>query len=192
MSGPAFLRIALISGAALAVFASPAYADESGWGAGVETVDDSELSDMRGGFRIPGTDIDVNLGAVVTTMMNGAPVLTTNVTWTDAGSIIDQTITDVGQSLNDLSPAQLEALGLAGLDGAGGIVISDAEGLTALVHNVAEGALQNIIVNAAAGRDIRQDIDVTLTLPGFEEIQRGLDVETFGIRISDDLQPYLD
>lgn len=185
-------RIALIAGAALAALATPAYADESAWGDGVETIADAEMDGLRGGFTVPGTNINVNLGAVVTTLMNGNPVLTTTVTWTDAGAIVDQTMADVGESLNELPPEAIAALGLTGLDGAGGIVINDAAGITALVHNVTEGALQNIIVNSATGRDIKQDIDVTLTLPGFETIQNSLALEQFGFHLNDDMYGFVD
>ena len=181
---------ALLAGVAMAAMASPAHAQE--WSDDIEVVALDEMDDLRGGFEIPGTNIELNLGAVVTTLMNGAPVLTTNITWTDAGAIVDQTMADVGRSLSEMSPAERAELGLDGLDGAGGLVINDAAGITALVHNVTEGALQNIIVNSATGRDISQNIDVTLELPGFEIIQDSLIRDYFGIHISDDMVGFLD
>jgi hypothetical protein len=98
----------------------------------------------------------------------------------------------VGRSLDQLSPEGRTALGLDGLDGAGGIVIEDEAGLTALVHNVTDGALQNIIINSATGRDLRQDVELTLELPGFDVIQDALSVELFGIRLGDDMRAFLD
>lgn len=174
----------LVSVALFAACAAPAHASE--WGDGVELINEAEMDDLRGGFEVNG--IQIGFGAVITSYMNGAPVLTTQLTWTDAGAIVEQTIADVGQRLEDLSPEQREALGVDGLGGASGIVIDDEAGMTALVHNIAEGALQNIIINSATGRDLEQDIDVTLTLPGFDAIQDSLVLERFGIRIADDMQ----
>ena len=48
-----------------------------------------------------------------------------------------------------------------------------------------------IIINNATGRDLSQQIDVTLTLPGFELIQESLAVERFGLRLTDDLNAFL-
>lgn len=173
-----------VSAALFAACAAPARADD--WGDGVELIDEAEMNDLRGGFQING--VEIGFGAVITSYMNGAPVLTTQLTWTDAGAIVEQTMADVGQRLEDLSPEQREALGVDGLQGASGIVINDESGMTALVHNIAEGALQNIIINSATGRDLKQDIDVTLTLPGFDAIQDSLVLERFGMRLADDLQ----
>jgi hypothetical protein len=178
------LRLVLFATAASAALCAPAYADEQGWG-DVEVMADSEMEDLRGGFEVGG--IEIGFGAVVTTILNGQPVLTTQLTITDAGRIVDQTMANVGQSLSDLTPGQRDALGLGGLDDASGIVIEDESGVTALVHNITEGALQNIIVNTATGRDISQDIDVTLTLPNFEFIQGEISLELFGMRLLDDM-----
>jgi hypothetical protein len=171
--------------ACVALIASPAYADKDPW-ADLDVMDAAELSSNRGGIAIaPG--IEVGFGAVVTTMVNGMPALQTQLTWTNTGAIVSQTITSAGQELSTLTPAQRDALGLGGLDSAGGMIINDANGVTALVHNVTEGSLQNIILNNAGGRDITQHIDVTLELPGFEAMQGLLSLERFGMRIDSDM-----
>lgn len=178
------LRLVLFAAAASAALCAPAYADEQSWG-DVEVMADTEMEDLRGGFVIGG--IEIGFGVVVTTILNGQPVLTTQLTITDAGRIVEQTMANVGQSLTDMTPEARDALGLGGLDDANGIVIEDESGVTALVHNITEGALQNIIVNTATGRDISQDIDVTLTLPNFEFIQGEIALELFGMRLLDDM-----
>ena len=185
------LRLALFTAAAFAAFAAPAYANDASayaddWGDDIEVMADDELGGLRGGFEVGG--ININFGATVTTILNGIPVLTTNITVTDGGRIVDQTIANVGTTLDDLSDEGRTALGLDGLgEDAAGVIIEDESGITALVHNVTEGALQNIIVNTATGRDISQDIDITLDLPGFEFIQGQLSVEHFGFRLQDDM-----
>jgi hypothetical protein len=183
MSACVGLRAVLL--ATVLVMASTASAHASEWGDGVEVMLDDEMDDLRGGFEING--MQIGFGAVVTSYMNGAPVLTTQLTWTDAGAIVEQTMANVGQRLEDMTPEARAALGVDGLDQASGIVITDEAGVTALVHNITDGALQNIIINSATGRDLAQDIDVTLTLPGFAAIQDSLVLERFGIHLTDDM-----
>jgi hypothetical protein len=174
---------ALLALSAPAAAAADANAGADAW-AGLEVLDDSDLADMRGGIAImPG--VDIGFGAVVTTYADGSPVLSTQLTWTDAGAIVDQTISLAGANIEAMSPEALAALGLDGV--AGGVIITDAEGVTTLVHNVTDGALQNIILNDANGRDIRQTVDITLTLPNFEAMQSALTLERLGMSLSADL-----
>lgn len=180
------LRLILFAAAASAALCAPAYANDAGWDEGIEVMADGEMDDLRGGFEING--IEIGFGAVVTTIMNGQPILTTQLTITDAGAIVDRTMADVGRNISDMTEDERTALGIDGLDDAEGVVIEDESGITALVHNVTEGALQNIIINTATGRDITQDIDVTLTLPNFEFMQGELELERFGMRLLDDMQ----
>jgi len=180
------LRTILLSAVAFVALAGPAWADESGWGDGIEIMAEDDLAAHRGGIAVNG--IEINFGAVVTTFVNGVPAMTTTLTVTDVGAIVEQAVGDIGQSIHDMTTEQLTALGLGGLEGSDGVIIDDADGVTALVHNVTDGALQNIIINSATGRDLSQEIDVTVELPGFELMQSQLLVERFGIHISDDLQ----
>lgn len=181
------MRALLLSTALFGLLASPAWADDS-WGNGIEVMGAEDLDAHRGGFAIG--DLNFNFGATVTTLVNGVPALVTTLTWTDVGSLVQQTVGNIGENIANMSAEQRAALGLAGLDSAGGIVIEDEAGVTALVHNVTEGSLQNIIINNATGRDLSQQVDVTLTLPGFELVQGALAVEMFGIRINDDMRSF--
>jgi hypothetical protein len=181
-------RLLLLCGVFMAALAAPAWADD-GWGDGIEVMSAEDLDAHRGGFEIAG--LNINFGATITTLVNGVPALTTVLTWTDVGAFVQETVGSIGQNVNTMTPEQLATLGIDGLENAGGVVIDDEAGVTALVHNVTEGSLQNIIINNATGRDLAQEIDVTLTLPGFELIQNALVVETFGIRLNDDLNMFL-
>jgi hypothetical protein len=182
------MRALLLSTVFFGLMAAPAWADE-GWGDDIEVMSAEDMDENRGGFEIGG--LNINFGATVTTLVNGIPALVTTLTWTDVGAFIEETVGDVGQNIADMTPAQLTALGLDGLENAGGVVIEDEAGVTALVHNITEGALQNIIINNASGRDLSQEIDVTLTLPGFEAMQDSLVVETFGIHLTDDMNIFI-
>lgn len=171
--------------AAVAAFDSPARADDE-WSSDVQIIADTEMEELRGGFEING--IEIGFGALVTSYVNGQPVLTTQLTWTDAGAIVNDTVSGLGQRLNDMPANARAALGLDGLEDAEGVVIEDSAGVTALVHNIADGALQSIIINNASDRTLSQDIDVTLTLPGFDATQGALQLERFGIRLEDDMR----
>ncbi|MEQ1808375.1 MAG: hypothetical protein ABL889_00515 [Terricaulis sp.] len=179
------MRTLLLSTAFMVMLATPAWADDS-WASDIEVMSAEDLDAHRGGFAIG--NLNINFGATVTTLVNGAPALVTTLTWTETGSVIQQTVGDIGQNIADMSVAQREALGLGGLENAGGLVIDDEDGVTALVHNVTGGALQNIIINNAMGRDISQEIDVQLELPGFEGLQAMFEVQRFAGWITDDIQ----
>lgn len=181
-------RAILLSSLLFTAFAAPAWADD-GWGDGIEVMTENDLEAHRGGFDVGG--FNINFGATVTTLVNGIPALTTTLTFTDAGAIVQETLGNIGQNIADLTPEQRETLGIDGMENAGGVVIADEAGVTALVHNVTEGSLQNIIINNATGRDLTQEIDVTVTLPGFELIEQALLVESFGIRLSDEMRGVL-
>lgn len=182
------MRALLLTGLFLAALSTPAFADD-GWGQEVEVMSADDLEAHRGGFSIG--NLNFNFGATVTTFVNGVPALVTNLTWTELGAFVDRTAGQVGRNISDMTPEQLNAMGLNGLSGLGGVVIEDEAGVTALVHNVTDGSLQNIIINNANGRDLAQQIDVTLTLPGFEMIQNELATEIFGMHLNDDLRPFL-
>lgn len=182
------MRAILLSGVFMALLASPAEAEE-GWGDNIEVMSAEDMDGHRGGFEIAG--LNVNFGATVTTLVNGIPALVTTLTWTDVGAFVEETVGGVGQNIADMTPDQLTALGLNGLENAGGVVIEDETGVTALVHNITEGSLQNIIINNATGRDLAQEIDVTLTLPGFEFIQGQLITERFGIHLTDEMNVFI-
>jgi hypothetical protein len=163
-------------------FCAPAYAADL-WD-GAEVVDDASLDDMRGGFSVGG--VEIGFGAVITTYSDGQMALATQLTWTQAGIIVAETFGNLGQTLESLTPEEQAALGLEAFAGAGGVVINDESGVTALVHNVTEGALQNVILNTASGRNLAQQVDVTITLPGFEAVQGMLSAELFGLRLDED------
>ncbi len=147
---------------------------------------DAELADMRGGFLTAG-GVVFDFGAIVRTYVNGALALETRLTWTPAGPVTEQTT----GSLPGWTPIvsdQVGALDLTGLPaGASGLVLNDENGTTALIHNVMNGQLQNMVLNAADGRDIRQDMQVMLTLPNFEDMQRDYSFDRIGTQISQDL-----
>lgn len=179
------LAHAICAAAALLVLTGPAHAMDDPF-AGIEIMDDGEMAEMRGGLRVS-DGLDIGFGAVITTYSNGAPVMQTHLNWTDAGEMIERTYGSIGAQIDTLPAEARAVLGIEGMTGAGGVVINDAQGVTALMHHITDGSLQNIIVNNASGRDLRQEIDVTLRLPNFEAMQGVFDIQRLGLRIDSDL-----
>jgi hypothetical protein len=86
----------------MAALTSPAFADTGAADDSVEVISDTEMDDLRGGFAIGG--MEIGFGAVVTSTLNGVPVLTTQLTLTDTGAILEQTLLAIGASLDSLTP----------------------------------------------------------------------------------------
>lgn len=157
--------------AAAVMFAPRAMAQETP-AFDLEPIADSELGDLRGGlFVIEGITFD--FGAVVRTTIDGKPALETRLTWTPDGMVIE-----------DLST--LTAGALPGLNG-WGLDLSDASGMTLVGHRLMGGELQGFILNAGDNRNISQDMEITLTLPGFDAIQRDILTDRLGMRIDMDM-----
>ncbi|WP_395646249.1 hypothetical protein [Terricaulis sp.] len=181
-------RLALLTVSAFLAFAPAAHAQDLAWADEVEVMNEADMNEHRGGFEING--IEFNFGAVITTYVNGVPALTTTLTWTDVGTFVQETVGDIGTQFENLTPEARAAMGLP--DTANGVVLTDASGVTALVHNITESSIQNIIINNASGRDLSQDIDVTLQLPGFEAMQNSLMLEHLGMQLHDEMSGLVD
>ena len=175
--------------AAALLLAQPAFSQDQPTSE-LTPLSDEELADMRGGFLTAG-GITFDFGAVVRTYVSGALALETRLTWTPTGPVTEQ----VSGGLPGWTPlpsgglgTQVGGLDLTGVpDGAGGLVLTDANGSTALIHNVMNGQLQNMVLNAADNRDIHQDMQILLTLPNFEAMQQEYSLDRLGAQITQDM-----
>lgn len=133
---------------------------------------DEALGDLRGGFfTVDGITFD--FGATVRTTIDGQPALEQRLTWTPTGA-----------TLEDISGMPSTALpGIGGV----GLNLSDAAGITLVGHRLVDGQLQGFIVNSANNRDIGQDIQIDLTLPGFDVVQKDMLTSQLGMRIDMDM-----
>ncbi len=140
--------------------------------AGVAPASEAELGQERGGF-ITAAGLTFDIGASVETTVNGTLALVSNISLTAAGQV--QQTTWINPNLANATPidahnaAQLAADGidLGGLANVTGVEIKQDSGLTAVLANLAPGALNNLVINTASGQTISQTTNITLTLPGF-------------------------
>jgi hypothetical protein len=109
----------------------------------------------------------------VRTMIDGQPALETRLVWTPDGVVVED--------LSALAGAPIPEFNGFGLS------ITDATGTTLVGHRLLDGELQGFIINTGDNRDIRQEMDITLTLPGFDAIQRDMLTDRLGFRINADV-----
>jgi len=133
---------------------------------------DKELGNLRGGF-LTAEGYTFDFGAVVRTTVDGQPALEQRLTWTPDGVVIE--------NASGIPASQLAGIGGIGLD------LSDATGTTLVGHRLVDGQIQGFIVNSGNNRDIGQDIQVNLTLPGFDMVQKNMLAGQLGMRIDMDM-----
>jgi hypothetical protein len=78
-------------------------------------------------------------------------------------------VTDMASALTSLLNNGIDLSGIS--DTAGGVALVDGDGATAMIHNVTSGQLQNLIVNSANNRNLRQDMELNLYLPDLAAMQ---------------------
>lgn len=149
----------------------------------------AELAELRGGFLVAG-GIQLDFGAVVRTYVDGQLALESRLQWTDQGAVTTQNLGSVPGAV-DLAGAMDQAL-KAGLDiealGSGqGVLLADGSGATALIQNIGRDGIQNVIVNNADGRNLRQEVEINLALPQLGALQAGSMRDRLSTQMSNDL-----
>lgn len=164
----------------------------------VEVIGTDELGEMRGGLSIAGLDIDV--GAVVRTIIDGTLALESHISLATANEIAAAINADTGSAVNAALPSGsgggTETVATANAGNSNGaarpadnvtiqssssavnlanpasVVINDAKGLTQVIHDVTRDRVVAAIVNQADRREIRQQVDIDITVSNFREFQR--------------------
>lgn len=152
-------------------------------------LDDEALDGMRGGFIVAG-GVEIGLGAVVRTLVDGQLALESTVTWTAGGPQV--TRAPAGGAVAADAASLHEAALNKGLN-LGAIARQDdvfflGGGGTAVVHRIDERSLQNLVVNVENNLSIRQEMEVTLTLPGYDAVQREIIGGLTGLQIGRDME----
>lgn len=156
---------------------------------GPRPMTDDDLAGARGGFMTAG-GFTFGFGVVVRSYVNEQLALKTQLTWTPTGPVTQQTRHDV-PGVQDLASAMagLVAGGvdLRGLQNVGGLAVIDSDGATAILHNITTSQLQNLIINNADNRNIRQDMELNLILPDLARIQADSRTQNYGSQILRDI-----
>lgn len=178
MSWDRALKILLLSATALTTASIAVRADEFD---NAKTIEDASLDDMRGGFMLD-NGLEVGLGAIVRTTIDGELALQTQLTWTQTGAVVTR---EVGASVTPTAPGSVSST--ITLPGATDDAFFVNAGETALIHRVTDGRIQNILLNTASGQDIRQQTEVTVTLSGFAATEQLTAQQQWGRTLGSDL-----
>lgn len=157
-----------------------AQAAEAAWPGETTPLDDVQLDGQRGGLRTP-TGVEFGFGAVVRTYVDGALALESQLTWTDQGAVRSLDARAAGAA-----PASVPGITLP--DGAktwSGVILPGDGGATAVLHDLDAGTVNNIILNTANNRNIRQETLVTLNLPSLDQVQKDAIAAQLTMRLSD-------
>lgn len=125
---------------------------------------DEELADERGGIKLP-TGLEVGFGASVRTFVDGALVLETRLVWTDQGAVQSQTPSAIGPGGQGVTLS-------GGAESLPGVVVPGVGGSTAVLHELDAARIANIVVNTANNRNIRQEVQIDLTIPELSQFQQ--------------------
>jgi len=143
-------------------------------------LNDSELAGERGGLATP-IGMDIGFGAVVRTFVDGELALESTLTWTTAGAATAVTAGAESRLLDNAAAA-----GLAAPEGAWrGVVLPGDGGETTILQDIGEGRIANLVVNTANNRDVRQDITVSLEIPGLAQLQSNFAADRMQLRLQD-------
>lgn len=161
---------------------------------GAQSLSDEELSGLRGGF-LTANGFTFGFGVVIRSYVNDQLALQTRLTWTPTGPVTEQIrgdapgLTDLASAMTSLLNSGIDLRGLSGTSG--GVALVSGEGATALIHNVTTGQLQNLIVNSASDRNLRQDMELNLYLPDLAAMQSASSAQQRAMQMTYDLNTSL-
>ena len=165
----------------------PESVDASAFEEGLRPLSDEELGAERGGLRTP-FGFDIGFGAVVTTLVNGEVAMETQLAWTDQGAVHSIT---AGSPMADLAQ---RAAGLGINVGQGdwtGTLVEGKGGGTAILHDLSQDRIASMILNTAEGVDVRQNIDIDLSISNLDQMQASLLAQQTQLQINDSVRAAL-
>lgn len=140
-------------------------------------IDDNALSQMRGGLRIGG--LDLQIGARMRTFIDGSLVLQSRLNLTESGLVpitpadipASQAITpeNVAWTRQDAIP---DGITLPDLPDARSVIVNDNKGLTVALQQASKDRILSVLVNTSNGRQIRHQLDLDITVANFREYQQ--------------------
>lgn len=117
--------------------------------------------------------------ATATAAPRSAPLQATTNTATPtapAPTATATTVTPVGEGSGALSISDLATLGLdvPGLEGSKGVLIEDHRGATLALHDVLRDRIASFVISRASGQDVRQELNIDVTIKNFKAQQEVL------------------
>jgi hypothetical protein len=134
-----------------------------------------ELAAQRGGIATP-FGVDIGFAATVSAYVDGELALQTRLTWTDQG-VMTQRAGSLAPSLAAALPSGVTSASLQGLDG----------GSTQFIQQLTSDRIVGAIVNSSSNQNLRQDVDVTLTLPQLPQLQQQINASQISSRLQSSL-----
>lgn len=145
-----------------------------------------EMAHLRGGFKVAGLELE--FGASVRTVIDDVVRLETIVHFTKNGLVsstrnLTQTIANAAGARGvQAGTMSIRYLGSGGtqLDFSGlgerisGVVLSDAQGLTAAIYNVTDGQIITTVINQASHRHIHVEMNLRINVKNFSEYSASL------------------
>jgi hypothetical protein len=132
----------------------------------VEVLSDDAMSAERGGFVVGG--LAVNLGAEIRTFIDDQLVVRTNINWQDGVAETRREVSDLVTRVDTsgLNDGMLQTGSITMRVGTSEVLLAN-NGDTAIVFRP-DAPLQSAIINTASGVNIRQEIDATIDLAGYD------------------------
>lgn len=143
-------------------------------------LDAADLAALRGGFSLRG--LEMEFGASLRSFQDGRLLMETLVSVTDRGT---RTTTTIPRAVDTLSPgpdtaarasrspsAADRGIELSGLGNAGRVVVNDARGVTASIHDVTRQRILGVLVSRATDTALRQEAQVDVTIRNFSQFQQ--------------------
>ncbi|HEU4550660.1 MAG TPA: SPOR domain-containing protein [Rhizomicrobium sp.] len=148
----------------------------------IQTLDDTALADLRGGFFLAG-GVQFDFGASVRTMVNGQLALQSTVQWTQGGLMVQHV---AGPGTTPIPPSQLAELFGGNAGAQMGVTIPGQSGSTAVLTNLASGQIQNVLMNTANNQTATQNTDVLLTIYNLPQLQQLVSQQLLSARLASD------
>ncbi len=150
---------------------------------GLETASLDEMSALRGAFNVGG--LEMAIGANIRTFVDGVLVLESVARVTPSGLVSEMVSSpanppggvsfnfggDSSVSLQDVAPGNVD---LGALADDRGVAINDSNGFSAALHRITQNQILGVILNTADGRNLRQELNVEVTIANFGSFQQSV------------------
>ena len=143
---------------------------------------EEELARQRAGLMTP-MGFEVGFGAVVRTFVDGQLALESRLVWTEQG--VQSATTDAGSGAAAGAIRAAPGIDLGSAAAWRGVVLEGQGGSTVIAHDLTADRLASLVANTASNRDIRQETNISLSLPQLQQMQRDVGVQQMRIQMQD-------